>query len=1619
MKHLTRRIITWILVFSMLSVPLNAAIAANIDSGEVEMVSPTSIYSYHAVDEALSLKWKTTSGKTSYCNITIKVLPQDAYPAGDVTIPETTSATLLATTKVYGTSSFSKTISVSSLQSYAGRWLKVYIDGYDSSGNRVDVPGGCYVLLEESAEDMYINLSRYSYSADKNGATNIRVDVESNIDWIVETSRSWITVSKTSGSGNGYFTFSVDKNTISERAGYIYVMDEGKYIDEAIRVTQEAGAEPYVEVIPLEYEANPAGETFTVNVSSNTDWTVKVGKTGAGWLTVNKSSGAADGSFKVTVSQNTTGSERTGKILIDSADGEIVNDLYVTQGVSALEIFGVTWEPQTIIEDTNTTFLIETSNDVDSVQLYIDTYLLDTITSYTENDNHRVFSTTQAIQNPGLRTLKAVAYRDSVASDPYTTQITVETADLEKLEPVVITTPLDHAVITRGNPLAVKWNMPANVTSVDRYIVKVWNYSTDSYCYEGETASNSITVHSSNILDCGEYFVVITALKNGYQSSDSQVYFSVEEDNVPQLTIPAIISPSAYAQHDASEDLEFSWGKVSEATAYPYTVSDITNGEPGTVILSGSQSTRSVTVPGAKLLAGHVVKFCVSAKAEDGRESSEAFVYATIVKTDATINTSVEELVFSSAEGSKAVTLTSPVSWTASVTKGSDWITLSHTSGTSGREITVSVSENNGQKVRNGIIRFDNSSGTVYVSVSQGSSASAYLELSKADVQMDASRGLSEEITVQSNCGWYVESDSDWLFASTYHCVYDGTLQVCVEANATMQSRTGTLTITASDVIKSITVTQEGAQKPTIEGFTSSYSVPLGKDVDLQGIVRAQGDGILKKVTIKCNNAGGMNNEIASEVLSTSSYDLSRLKVSTNNSNIFNGPGTYEFVIYAAADNFAVTDNSLQTFEIVVTEAINEPCIVNTGVMNLAATSVTLNAQIESFGGNTYKDCHFQLFKKINGQMSYVGTYWIAEHPHGNSTSVWTTVTNHMKEEQYSLEPGTEYAYYPVLETEEGNYEGDWIWFTTPDAVAISGAEIQTFTGAAVSGTVYSTVGKKLTYLLKPKANIGDVKSWKWSISGTGISLSNAKTEKCVIALKNAGTYTLSATIEDYFGGSYQTSLTIVVKEAATTYELNFIDSFFNNKLSYQFTFDPNFFAQPSTVYNHDLAKLSMGLLLAGQSTTMNDITNGNETSSNRLKTIKGMYEAFGFTEIKDCNYDLPLSEDDDKIAFSLAHRTVTIDGEESDLYLLVTRGAHYGAEWVSNFNVIDSSNRNEHTGFFIAANRVESWFALQNIKISEKTKILITGFSRTAAVSNLVAEWMNNYFENNGGSKNNVYAYTFATPNVTRASVNAKNDANIFNIVSPDDLVPTVPMAGTGWGYHKYGYTLSLPSYQSNLTSGVYGSSGSMQQITPYYTTKDYVFQDWDNQQKAVKVLNKLIINTFGSVDNFRVQYQGIVTEALILANRSDATTDVIEKWIDILYYLALCTVCEASMDSISKPFFGIAVGSAFTEAIDLIMGDQVMQDAENLKKLAKALAVNFIKLSEDEKSLITTMVINLNFQETVDLLVNAYGAVVSLTPAIRDGYINRMEGYLDTMESPAKHIALTHKMENYLAWL
>ncbi len=240
------------------------------------------------------------------------------------------------------------------------------------------------------------------------------------------------------------------------------------------------------------------------------------------------------------------------------------------------------------------------------------------------------------------------------------------------------------------------------------------------------------------------------------------------------------------------------------------------------------------------------------------------------------------------------------------------------------------------------------------------------------------------------------------------------------------------------------------------------------------------------------------------------------------------------------------------------------------------------------------------------------------------------------------------------------------------------------------------------------------------------------------------------------------------------------------------FTYSDSYFDKSGYTFQHDLATMTLGLAMASFSSR--DAINEKDHSKENQNFISLMKQ-IGFKNPQS-NEDMTKATTKDSIGVNCAYKKRS-DG--STLIAVGIRGDVYRSEWGGNILVGKTGMHENWTQCRNKAIRYVRQYIKEN-NITGRVKIWVTGYSRSAAVSNLVAGQLDNGVKLGNGTTlapEDLYCYTFECPkgaHVTRVQ-DEKYD-NIHNILNENDMIAYVVPAD--WGFCRYGKDYYYPSKAS-----------------------------------------------------------------------------------------------------------------------------------------------------------------------------------------------------------------------------
>lgn len=253
---------------------------------------------------------------------------------------------------------------------------------------------------------------------------------------------------------------------------------------------------------------------------------------------------------------------------------------------------------------------------------------------------------------------------------------------------------------------------------------------------------------------------------------------------------------------------------------------------------------------------------------------------------------------------------------------------------------------------------------------------------------------------------------------------------------------------------------------------------------------------------------------------------------------------------------------------------------------------------------------------------------------------------------------------------------------------------------------------------------------------------------------------------------------------------------FFNYELKSDFYYNDDYFKNSATEYDDHMATMSLNFALTSFASYYYDVK---ERSAN----ARELFGKIGFNNVT-MNDDYNQEPRSNTMGVICANKHIyvkeTSGVQDYNLIAVGMRSSNYKNEWASNLKM---GATGDHTGFSeardIAYNHVKSFYEDHKNDFGDiPTKFWIVGYSRGAACANMLGGKLTDEADDFNSSKDNIYVYTFATPQGANTSVhnNLSEYTNIHNIINPQDPVPKLAMSYLG--FSRYGVDHFIPTYKN-----------------------------------------------------------------------------------------------------------------------------------------------------------------------------------------------------------------------------
>ncbi len=608
--------------------------------------------------------------------------------------------------------------------------------------------------------------------------SSLSVITGTNCTWTATSSVNWITVTSATGSGIGQVNYTVAANSSgSQRTGTMLVA--GK----TVTFTQSANSCVYT-VTPTTVSVPSIGSTSALSVTSGTlcSWSAT---SSVSWITVTSATGSGIGQVNYTVAANSTGSARTGALLVA---GQTVT---FTQAANSC-VYSVTPTSVSVPSIGSTSALSMTSGTACSWTAVSSVGWI-TITSGASGSglgaiNYVVAENTTGTARTGNITVGGVVVSFTQAANSCVYSVTPTSVSVPSIG--------STSALSMTSGTACSWTAVSSVG---------WITITSGASGSGLGAINYVvaanttgTARTGNITVGG---VVVSFT----QAANSCVY-SVTPTSV---SVPSIGSTSALSMTTGTA---CSWTAVSSVGWITIT-SGASGSGLGAINYVVAENTTGTARTGNITVGGVIVSFT---------QAANSCVYS-VTPT----SVSVPSIGSTSA---LSMTTGTACSWTAVSSVG--WITI--TSGASGSglgAINYVVAENTTGTARTGNITV----GGVIVSFTQAANSCVY-SVTPTSVSVPSIGSTSAlSMTTGTACSWTAVSSVGWITITSGASGSGlGAINYVVAENTTGTARTGNITV--GGVVVSFTqaanscvysVTPTSVSVPSI-GSTSALSMTTG-----------------------------------------------------------------------------------------------------------------------------------------------------------------------------------------------------------------------------------------------------------------------------------------------------------------------------------------------------------------------------------------------------------------------------------------------------------------------------------------------------------------------------------------------------------------------------------------------------------------------------------------------------------------------------------------------------------------------------------------------------------------------------------------------------------------------
>jgi hypothetical protein len=627
------------------------------------------------------------------------------------------------------------------------------------------------VVQDAAAPSVTLSTGNLTIAAPANSTKTFNVN--SNTSWTVASDQSWLTSNIPNGTGTATVTLTAQANpSTSTRTATITVTGSG-VTPKIITVTQD-GNVPTVAVSSNNVTiAAPANSKKSVDISSNTNWTVISNQT---WLTLSSASGTNNATITLTAEENTKTTTRTAEVVV-SATGVADQTITVTQDAAGAAL-SVTTNTLSIAAPANSTKTFDITSNTSWTIESSETWL--TSSSPSGADNATITLTAEANPNPTIRTATV-----TISAAGVTNQVIVVTQDAAGTILVINPSNLTIGAIANSTK---GFNITSNI---------VWTLvSSETWLTANKTnGSNNDTITLTALENPSTKIRTATLTISG-SGVGNQTITVTQEGAAAVLTVSVNdISIAAPANSTTTFDIKSNtdWSASSNQT---WLNLDKTKGTADSTITLTAEANPNVTTRKATITI-------TAAGVPDQTINVTQEAAAAVLSVSATDLT-----VAAPANSTVSFDLTSNTNW--SVKSNQAWLKSNASGGFGTGNIILTAQENPTSATRKATITISAKGvADIVVTVTQEASV-ATLSVSSKALTIAATANSIKTFDITSNTSWTISSSETWLALSNASGTGSTTITLTAQENATKAVRTATVTVKGPGVADQIiTVTQD------------------------------------------------------------------------------------------------------------------------------------------------------------------------------------------------------------------------------------------------------------------------------------------------------------------------------------------------------------------------------------------------------------------------------------------------------------------------------------------------------------------------------------------------------------------------------------------------------------------------------------------------------------------------------------------------------------------------------------------------------------------------------------------------------------------------------------------